>query len=446
MQLVHILLIIVSILTILSGVSLLLGSAKAEKPRSAWFLTAAIGAAIWGISISLFLSLKPDTTATEIAPWLVKGIYSGAILMDVALLGYISWRYEIGKVFTSIFLIAGSILLALFFYDPSVLYSSINLAGAGNSITIDFSHAFYLAYSLYFCVITPVFCGFLIHQIKHSRNKRTRIGYLWFLVGLVIAGGLSLIFDIILPPTRYELIWIGPMTISLAILCFYYAILRFKMISLSTRWLRIMSYIAIIGTAVIVYLLIFHLVFSALFKIANPSFQVVLLNFIMVAIVLLLTPAISELNSMTKALISTRQINIAYIVKKIAAFNRRKVDFREISGFLAEYMHFSFVGFLINGKFYGSDDLKLGSEEINSIMMLKHPERGMWQDVSQLKTEEDLEIFRVGLLTDTNGEAVGQVVLGKPFSKSKLDKKDLAEVEMIFNLITVMVENGSRNA
>ena len=446
MQLVHVLLIIVSILTILSGVSLLLGSAKSERPRSAWFLIAAVGAAVWGVSISLFLSLGADATSVKVAPWLVKGIYSGAILMDVALLGYISWRYKIGKALTSIFLVTGAILLALFFYDPSVLYSSINLVNSGNSITIDFNHAFYIAYSLYFCAITPVFCGFLIHQIRHSRNKRTRSGYLWFLVGLIIAGGLSLIFDIILPPTRYELIWIGPMTISLAILCFYYAILRFRIISLSTHWLRIMSYISIIGTAVIVYLLVFHLVFSALFKIANPSFQVILLNFIMVAIVLLLTPAISELNSMTKSLIFTRQINISYIVKKIAAFNRRKVDFKDISGFLAEYMHFSFVGFLINGKFYGSDEFRLNSEEINDIISLKHPEHGMWQDISKLTTLKDLEIFRVGLLTDVSGTAVGQVVLGRPISKAKLDKKDLAEVEMIFNLITVMVENGSRNA
>lgn len=446
MHLVYILLIIVSALTILSAFTLIFGSTKSERARGLWFLVAAIGSAIWGLSISLFLSLGTGEFDYTVAPWLIKGIYAGAIIMDVALLGYISWKYKLGKIITSLFSIGGAVLLALFMYDPSILYSSITLSNAGNSIAIDFGHVFYLAYSLFFCTITPVFCSFLIYQIKHSRSKKSKKGHWAFLIGLAIAGLLSLIFDIILPPVNYSLIWVGPLSISLALLAFYYAILRFKLISLSTSWMRVMSYVVILGSALIIYLLIFHLVFSALFRIANPSFQVILLNFVMIAIVLLLMPAISEVNSLTKSLIMTKQIDLAYVVKKITVLNRNKLDLKELSGFLAEHIHFSYVGFLINGKFYGSDDFRLPPEELIEISSLKMPEKGMWQNTNGLKKDSELDISRVGVLTNTNGERIGQVILGKPTSKSKLDKKDLAEVEMIFNLITVMVENGSRNA
>ena len=446
MHLLNILVIIVAILTILSALALVLGSAKAERARSLWFLVAAIGAAIWGMSISVFLSLKNGEIQQMNAPHLVAGIYSGAIVMDVALLGYISWKYKIGKVVTAVFAVIGIALLTVFLYDPSVLYSSINLLSSGNSITIDLGQWFYIAYALFFCTITPAFCAFLIYQIMHSHNKKQKKGYLFFLIGLSVAGLLSLVFDIILPPTRYDLIWIGPLTIGLVIIGFYYAILRFKMITLNANWLRALSYIVIIGSALIVYLLIFHLIFSALFKIANPSFQVVLLNFIMIAIVLLLTPAIAEINALTKSWIMTKQINIAYIVKKITALNRHQIDLKEMAGFLAEHMHFSYVGFIVNGKFYGSDDFRLSAAEIEQVAKLKMPERGIWQNISQIKDARELEMTRVGVFTNAKGEVIGQMVFGKPISKTNLDREDLTEVEMIVNLMAVVIENGGRRS
>lgn len=446
MHLLYILVIIVSVLTILSALALVFGSSKSEKARSLWFLVAAIGSAIWGMSISVFLSLKTGEIQEMNAPKLVAGIYAGAIVMDVALLGYISWKYKLGKVATAFFALVGIALLTVFFYDPSVLYSSINLSNTGNSITIDFGRGFYIAYALFFCTITPAFCGFLIHQIKHNRNKQQRKGLWFFLVGLSVAGVLSLVFDIILPPIRYDLIWVGPLTIGFVIIGFYYAILRFKMITLNANWLRILSYIVITGSAVIVYLLIFHLIFSALFRIANPSFQVILLNFIMIAIVLLLTPAISELNAMTKSWIMTKQINIAYIVKKITALNRKQIDLKEMAGFLSEHMHFNYVGFLINGRFYGSDDFKLTAKEIESIEKLKKPEKGVWQNASEVEDAHELELSRVGTLTNSNGEVIGQMVFGRPVSKTTLDRQDLTEIEMIVNLMAVVVENGGRKS
>lgn len=446
MHLLNILVIIVAVLTIMAALALVLGSPRGERTRSLWFLGAATGAAIWGMSISVFLSLKNGEIQQMNAPHLIAGVYGGAILMDVAMLGYISWKYKLGKAVTCLFGIAGIVLFTLFMYDPSMLYSSINLTNTGNSITIDFNRGFYVAYALFFCSITPAFCGFLIHQIRHEKSWKTRKGLLFFLIGLSVAGFLSLIFDIILPPTRYDLIWVGPLTIGLVIIGFYYAILRFKMITLNANWLRIMSYVVVMGSAMIVYLLIFHLIFSALFKIANPSFQVILLNFIMIAIVLLLTPAISEIFALTKSWIMTKQINIAYIVKKITALNRKQIDLKEMAGFLAEHMHFNDVGFLVNGRFYGSDDFRMTAASLEEIEKLKKPERGVWQEVPKTSDVQEAEISRIGVLTNAKGDVIGQMIIGKPVSRTSLTRQDLTEIEMIVNLMAVVVENGSRRS
>ncbi|MBR2839939.1 hypothetical protein IKE82_01250 [Candidatus Saccharibacteria bacterium] len=448
MHLIHVLVIVVAVLTVLSALALVFGSSKSEKSHSAWFLAAAIGEVIWGISIAVFLSLGNGPTEYTIAPWLVKGIYIGAIVMDVALLGYISWRYKTGKILTVIFAILGIALSAILCYDPSILYSTTTLSNGGNWITIDMSKGFYLAYALYFCAITPTFCTFLIYKIRHTANKKMKKGYWFFLIGLAVAGLLSLVFDIILPPSRYDLIWVGPLTIGLVIIGFYYAILKFRTLSLSTNWLRILTYIVLIGSAIIIYLLIFHLIFSALFKIANPSFQVILLNFIMIAILLLLMPAISELNSMTKSLILTKQIDLPYIVKKISASGRRKPDLKDLSGFLAEHMHFSYVGFLINGRLYGSEDYRVPAEDLMAIVNLKKPEHGIWQNLSHLgkNAARELEISRIGIITDAAGDEIGQIILGKPATKALLDKRDLMEIEMVISQVAIVVGNGSRKS
>ena len=55
-------------------------------------------------------------------------------------------------------------------------------------------------------------------------------------------------------------------------------------------------------------------------------------------------------------------------------------------------------------------------------------------------------IYKVAMLVDTNGEMIGQVLLGKPTTKVNLDRNDLAEVEMILSLMGTMLENGGRRS
>ena len=448
MNLINVLVIAVSGLTILSALALVCGSTRQERKRSLWFLAAAIGEVAWGVSIAGFLSLGTGEFDYAVAPWLIKGIYVGALLMDSTILGYVSWKYKFGKILTSLFLVAGAILSVIFLYDPAVLYSSFTLAHSGNFVTIDMSTGWYILYIVYFCTVVPAFCLSVVYRIKHTSNKDTRKGYLFFMVGLAVAGFMSLIFDLIMPLSRYDLIWVGPLLIGFTMLGFYYAVLRYRMINLSTGWLKIMSSIVLIASMVIAYLLVFHLVFSALFKISSPSPQVLLLNFVMVAIVLLLAPAISEIWSMIKSLIMTKQIDIAYIVKKLSRLGRKKLNLRDVSGFLAEHMHFEYVGFIVKGKYHVADDGKLPTEVLAGIQKLTMPSRGMWQNASELGSgvTKACGISRVAVMTNTNGDVIGQIVFGKPTTKSTLDREDVADVEMIANLMGTMIENGGRKS
>ena len=448
MNFIYILVIAVAILTILAALALVFGSSKPEKPHSLWFLAAGIGEVIWAISIVWFLSLGNTSFDNTIAPSLVKGIYIGAILMDASLLGYISWRYKLGKVLTSLFWIAGIALVAIFIYDPHILYSEILLGNSSPSVVIDMGRGFYLAYVIYFCLITTAFCGFLIYKIKRTTNKKSKRGYLFFLIGLLIAGGLTGAFDLILPPYRYDLIWVGPLAIGLVILGFYFSILKYKMVSLNSSWLRIFSSVVIILSAFIVYLLIFHLVFSALFKTPKVSTEVLLLNFVMIAIVLALVPAFSEISNLTKSLIMTKQIDLPYVVKKLSIIDRKKPNLKEISGFLSEHMHFSYVGFFVKDKLYVADECKIPTELLTKIHKLPAPTHGVWQNITGIDVNllKEADISRVAVITSASGEVLGQMIFGRPASKSALDHKDLVEIAMIISLIGTIIEDGGRKS
>lgn len=448
MNFINILVIAVSVLTILSAIALVFGSTKAGRPRSLWFLAAAIGEVIWAVSIALMLSIHDDAFGKAVSPWLVKGIYIGAIIMDSTILGYVAWKYKFGRAVTTLFLVVGLIMITALSVDPSILYSSINLSNYGNSVTIDMSRGFYFIYIAYFIAIVPSFCFALVYRIRHTKNKNSKKGYLFFLCGLAAAGFLSLVFDLIMPIYRYDLIWVGPLAIGLIMLGFYYAVLRYRMIQLSMNWLRFFSSVVIFSSGVIIYLLIFHLVFSALFKVASPSFQVILLNFIMIAIVLLLAPAITEIMSLTRSLIMTKQIDVVYIIKKLTNVRGRNVNLKDISGFLAEHMHLAYVGILVGDKMYIDDEHRFAPSEVKQIAALGKPEFGVWQDLTHVSTEliNNLDITRVAGLTDPNGKVVGQIVLGRPTSKSTLDHNDLAEIEMVISLMRAMIGNGGRKS
>ena len=300
MQLIAILLITVSVLTLLSGIAAFFGATKGDRARSAWFFVATVFAMIWMVSISLFLIASPEWGDISL---LVNMTYVSAIFIDIALLGYISWRKKIGKVTTLIFLVAGVIFTAFFMRNPSLLYSGIVLTSAGNSLVPDFG-PFYFTYIGFFCALVPAVLISLLKQILDSKSNRVKNGDLVLLVGFGISGTVSLVFNLILPLWTWDFIWLGPLAISTTIIAFYYTILRYRAINLKSRWLKILSYIVIIASVAVLYMVVFYIVFIAMFRGSTPSMEVILLNFIMVLFFLLLMPAMSEVIVFIRSLIT----------------------------------------------------------------------------------------------------------------------------------------------
>lgn len=441
MSLISILLITVAILSFSFGLLTLIGASKSDRMRSAWFCFATLGAAIWSVSIAVFLAL---TNAEADPTWCIYGIYIPPMFMMVGMLGYASWRRKGDKVLTILDLLFMLVLAVLMIYDHNLLYESYEISYTGNTVTL-VKGAFYAVYMIFYVVSDTAFLLYSLYTVRHTRNKSIRNGNLTLMIGFAITGVVTLVTDLFLPLFgNYSLIWIGPLFISVTIAVYFYAVLKYHMISVASRWLQMATY-AVVGLAgVAIYMVLFYIIFTTLFKIPNPSASVLVLNFLMIVIVVLLMPVVREVSAALRSMIMVGQVDIAYVIKKLNKLATRNVDLRELAGFLADHLHFAYIGFIINGKLYGSKSLAMSADEILQITHMKSTARGeVWQEPNAKvkKILDDLDLKAVAELRNAKGKAFGQIVVGKPLGKSSFERRDLIQLEMMINLVATVIDS-----
>ena len=376
MQLVIILMICVGILAFLTGCMISFGASKEKRTEAAVFGLATTAGFLWTISIGAFLSLGPDQM--QLAETCVYGIYISGLFVILLQAIYSGWGRKYNAALSVIFLLGVVVLTALLIYDPSVLFSEILLSSSGNKVEIVVGW-YYIAYAVLGMLMMGTFVFNRWYNKKHGRTvaiKKMNEVTMW---GLLVCGMLAGIFDFILPAMgEYGLIWIGPLGFSVAVIGYYYVTLKYRLFSLDSDWLKVLSYIVLVLTGAIVYMVLFFLIFTALFKIPNPSVEVIMLNFIMIVIALLLMPVMMEATAFVRSLIYTQEINIAYVVKKLDQLEAGRVNLNELSGFLADHLHFQDVGLFVNGKMYGTKTLGISAEELGELMKMGTEADGTW--------------------------------------------------------------------
>lgn len=447
MQLVIILLIAVSLLTFLSGVAVLSGAKKGERFQAALFFFITVFALGWAVGIGMFFGLPEDAdeNLTRMAVYL---IYLPSLVMSWGLAAYPIYRYKIGKavmIFYGLFCI---FLISSILSDTNVLYGSITLSEARGNVVHLHQNWFNILYAAYFITTCLVYMIGLWYNARKARNARIKKANLMVLAGFTVTGVIALVFDVILPfMGTYGYIWAGPLAMSFAWIFHYYAILRYRLLDITGRWLKGLSYVIIMTLAAIVYLTIFFIIFIALFNVQNPSLQVIVLNAIMIAIVLLLMPVLNEVSSFIQSLASTQEVDIAYIAKKLQMLSRENLDFYELSDFLADHLHFKYVGLKIGDKLYGSKQARSVAQDAVKQITKKAKSKSIWVDMDDemrnaLKKQGVEGVIE---LRNPSEETVGYMVFGKPVGNVSFANRDLEQVEVAAMLVAVMIDRAERN-
>lgn len=442
MSLTSILLYATSVLAVFSGFSAFVGASRTDRKKMGWFFATTIMAAIWTISIAVFLDLPIG--ANDRAPFWIMSIYIASAVMMITLLGYATWEYTVGKVLTFLATVALLVTSAIVVSNTKLLFDGFELTVQGNTVHL-VNGPIYWLYTFYFMLNSLLAWYFIWKRSRQTSSKRMRSGDQVLMVGLVITGALAIVSDLFLPLfVRYDLIWIGPLALSITLVSFYYAILKYRIISISSGWLKTLSYAVLLVAGAVIYMLIFYLIFTALFKVPNPSASVLVLNFIMIVIVLLLMPVLNEVSASIRSQIFVGQVDIAYVIKKLNKIATKNVDLRELAGFLADHLHFAYIGFVINGRLYSSKPLAVSAEELAQITKMKSAgSAGVWQEPNKTtqKILDELGLKAVAELRNAKGKAFGQLIVGKPLGKASFERRDLVQLEMIINLVATVIDS-----
>lgn len=432
----------VSVLAIMSGIAGYIGSPKPERKRMFWYSVMAIFGAVWASSCMFFLDL-PTNASEAIVIAARTGIYYGGALMAVGITVFCTYREKWGRAISGICMLFAACFLTLLTVNPELMFEGYTLSVRGNVIELVKGWA-YLAYFLFFAVCcSAAMLGTFMHS-RRVRQKSLKRGDYVLLVGLVSTSVFSLIFNVIFPIwVRYDLIWVGPLSLAVTLITFYFALLKFHLVSMESKWLKILSAVVLMTSGAVIYMLIFYLIFTALFKIPNPSPAILVLNFLMIIIVLLLMPVLNEVSAQIKSLISVGQVDLAYVVKKLNRVATKNVDLRELAAFLADHLHFSYAGFILNGRLYGSKTLSVTPTQLAQIMHMKASDADIWQQPNKTTQEtlDELGIKAVAELRNAKGRAFGQLVVGKPMGKTSFDRRDLIQVEMVINLVATIIDS-----
>ena len=354
------------------------------------------------------------------------------------------WEYTVGKILTFLAVVALVITATVVVMNTRLLFDGFELTTQGNTVHL-VNGVVYWLYAFYFALNSVLAWYFIWKRSRKTSSKKVRMGDRTLMVGLVITGALAMISDLVLPLfVRYDLIWIGPLALSITLVSFYYAILKYRIISISSRWLKLLSYAVLLVSGAVIYMLIFYLIFTALFKVPNPSASVLVLNFIMIVIVLLLMPVLNEVSASMRSLISVGQVDIAYVIKKLNRIATKNVDLRELAGFLADHLHFAYIGLVVNGRLYGSKPLSVSAEELVQIGKMKAASgNSVWQEPNKTtqKIMDELGLKAVAELRNAKGKAFGQLIVGKPLGKNSFERRDLVQLEMIINLVATVIDS-----
>ena len=124
------------------------------------------------------------------------------------------------------------------------------------------------------------------------------------------------------------------------------------------------------------------------------------------------------------------------MVKKITKLNPKTVDYKNLAAFLAEHMHFEYIGFLIDGQLYGSKQYPINEDSVKMIGGLGDPENGVWQKVDERNLDwQRAKLSAVAALRNNKNKTYGQMLIGDPMGKIEFEKRDLVQVELIISLV-----------
>ena len=284
----------------------------------------------------------------------------------------------------------------------------------------------------------------LLLLLKKAGRTRIKKGIMVFLFSLLVFGGGSAILAF-LPAVFGQNFDVAALFVASPLfLIAYFVCLKFRAFLLSNRILKIWSYVSLAAVCIIIYMVSFFVITRYIFHVEATA-EIVAINLVMIIIVMIIFPLWNEANMEVNSLLSTQRVNLTYVIKRLNSIATQNMSYEKLADFLADHLHFRYIGLMVNGRIYGTRKTKFSPEEIAELTMLDE-DKDIWRKQSgkiKKKFEEE-DIVAVAELRDAKGRAFGQILVGRPMGKITFEKRDLAELEMIINIVASIIDSREK--
>lgn len=247
-------------------VHLVLGLAVYSRDRhkisNIFFLLVGLSASVWSLVMAFYFV----TTNPAAAHFAANIFYAAALGISIALVGFAT--YWTGRRLATLLawllsiLATGYIGLILFF--PRSVIRSISIIDGERYVEYNTSglvlHNF-LFMSLFLMALTILISGLR----RQNRLKRYQTQYI--IVGLISAGAVGTVFNLILPWLNiYSLFWVGPVFSIFFVGFVSFAIARHKLFDFHRTVARATAYLVTLGTTTAFYLLMIYLLSGIVYE------------------------------------------------------------------------------------------------------------------------------------------------------------------------------------
>jgi hypothetical protein len=293
-------------LTFVVGISVFMSNRRIKGRSLALSVSLAFfGSAFWALFVQLFRDADSVTSAS-----VYHQVFAVvALLIPIGFLSYAIGVY--GNRIASAIVRTVSVLAAVavgyfMVFDSASFYTDIIMIEGGGNYALLANSPLVSAYSGIFGLYLSASVALVfVKALKSKKDRLLRYGLSFFGVSLMISSIICLVFNIILPMLgTYNLFWIGPLSIAITMLSTYFATLKYRLFINKSRLLQSATYLVVVIVVALIYICLFYLIFMLLFRGANPSDEIVIINFIMVIIVILLLPSINHLILYVKKIIA----------------------------------------------------------------------------------------------------------------------------------------------
>ena len=427
--LINIIVITISVLMLAMGVLFLFGAVnKEERKRAFWFLIAMIGGVVWSLASAGYL--QHELLSDKIVIWLLYGIFGGAILAGLGLLGYSIIRNKAGYSILIIASIFNVLTLLLPLYDYNLL----------SSITRGELNWVYIIYMIVVVLDFIITVTSLVIRVATSTTNQNRNSVFLLSLGLTCTLIISLFFNMALPFLLgvFDFLWVGPLSIYLLVIGFYLNLFSMHRVSLKSVWLKRVSYAVIMFSAIILYFVIVFLTSTFIFStIEDLTLAIIIFTICLTVTLLVMVYIVFHMTANVRSLLLVNKIDVAYILDKVGTFYGRN-RYQRIAAFLADHLHLSYCGIIIGNHLYGSRPIAIGATDVNDIVSSGTNNTQMWQKPSLKLSYKmlELDIAKIAAMRNSGGATVGQILLGRPYNKINFSREDLLIIGMIVDFVS----------